>query len=111
SRGGPAVAAAYQDDRIKTIVGLSFYGGNETTDQYITEMDIPLFLTASINDVRADGRSLAEATRNTYRLSNNKETELIMYDDAGRGSAMLKTKPELTGMIVRWINEKLSDLN
>jgi dienelactone hydrolase len=109
SRGGPTVAAAYRDERVKTIVGLSFYGGNETTDQYITEMDIPLFLTASINDVRADGRSLADATRKTYGLSNNKETELIMYDDAGRGSSMLKTKPELTGMIVRWINEKLSE--
>jgi len=108
SRGGPTVASAYQDERIKTIVGLSFYGGNETTNRYITEMDIPLFLTASINDVRADGRSLAEATRQTYRLSNNKETELIMYDDAGRGSAMMKTKPELAGMIVRWINEKLT---
>jgi dienelactone hydrolase len=108
SRGGPTVASAYGDDRIKTIVGLSFYGGNEETNRYITEMDIPLFLTASINDVRADGRSLAEATREAYRLSNNKETELIMYDDAGRGSSMMKTKPELVGMIVRWINEKLA---
>jgi dienelactone hydrolase len=108
SRGGPAVAAAYGDERIKAIVGLSFYGGNEDTNRYITEMDIPFFLVASSNDIRADGRSLVDATRESYRLSNNKETELIIYDDAGRGSAMLKTKPELTGMVVRWIKEKLS---
>jgi dienelactone hydrolase len=108
SRGGPTVASAYGDDRIKAIVGLSFYGGTEVTDRYITEIDIPFFLVASTNDVRADGRSLVEATRNTYRLSNNKETELLIYEDAGRGSAMLKTKPELTGMVVRWIKEKLS---
>ncbi len=108
SRGGPAVAAAYGDDRIKAIVGLSFYGGTEVTNRYISEMDIPFFLVASTNDVRADGRSLVEATRETYRLSNNKETELLIYEDAGRGSAMLKTKPELTGMVVGWIFKKLS---
>ena len=108
SRGGPTVGAAYGDDRIKSIVGLSFYGGNDDTRRYLSDMDIPLFLVASTNDVRADGRSLADATREAYRLSNNKETELIMYDDAGRGSSMMKTKPELVGMVVRWINEKLA---
>jgi hypothetical protein len=71
-------------------------------------MDIPLFMIASTNDVNADGGSLAEGTREAYRLSNNKESELLMYDDAGRGSSMLKTKPELTGMIVRWLSEKLA---
>lgn len=108
SRGGPTVAAAYGDERIRTIVGLSFYGGNDTTDQYLSEMDIPLFLVASTGDIRADGRSLTEAAGKMYRLSGHKETELIMYDDAGRGSAMMKTKPELVGMIVRWLNEKLA---
>ena len=107
SRGGPTIAAAYGDKRIKTIVGMSFYGGNDDTNKMLTKMDIPLFLIASTNDIRADGRSLTDATRETYRLSNNKETELLMYDDAGRGSAMMKVKPELVGMIVRWFNEKL----
>ena len=107
SRGGPTVSAAYGDDRIKTIVGLSFYGGNDDTKRYLTEMNIPLFLVASTRDIRADGRSLIDATREAYQLSNNKETELLVYEDAGRGSAMMKTKPELEGMIVRWINEKL----
>jgi dienelactone hydrolase len=108
SRGGPTVGAAYGDDRIKTIVGLSFYGGNDDTKKYLAEIDIPLFLVASTRDIRADGRSLIDATREAYQLSNNKETELLVYEDAGRGSAMMKTKPELEGMIVRWINEKLA---
>jgi len=109
SRGGPTVAAAYGDKRIRAIAGLSFYGGNDDTNKMIGMMDIPFFLVASTNDVRADGRSLVEATRETYRLSNNKESELLIYDDAGRGSAMMKTKPELVGMLVRWFNEKLSN--
>jgi len=33
----------------------------------------------------------------------------VLYDDAGRGSDMLKVKPELSGMIVRWLNEKLGN--
>src|SRR5690606_7253970 len=107
SRAAPVVIVAHGDPRIKTIVGLSFYGGNDQTRKALSEMDIPLFLVASINDMNADGGSLEAGTREAYRLSNNKETELLMYDDAGRGSAMLKYKPELTGMIVRWLNEKL----
>lgn len=108
SRGGPTIAAAHGDKRIRTIIGMSFYGGNAATNKMITDMDIPLFLIASTNDIRADGRSLTDATRETYKLSNNKETELLMYDDAGRGSAMMKTKPELVGMLVRWFTEKLA---
>jgi dienelactone hydrolase len=108
SRTTPTLLAAYGDARIKTLVGLSFYGGNEETNRAAAGLDIPMFLIASINDMNADGGSLEEGTREVYRLSNNKETELLMYDDAGRGSAMLKYKPELTGMIVRWLNDKLA---
>lgn len=108
SRGGPTVAAAYGDERIRTIAGLSFYGGTDETAGYLTKMDIPLFLVASTDDIRADGRSLVDATREAYRLSNNKETEILIYDDAGRGSSMMKTKPELVGMLVRWLQEKLA---
>jgi dienelactone hydrolase len=108
SRGGPAVAAVHGDPRIRTMVGLSFYGADENTKKYLSAIDIPLFMIASTRDENADGGSLIEGTREVYRLSKNKESELLVYDDAGRGSAMLKTKPELTGMIVRWLNEKLA---
>lgn len=109
SRGGPAVRAVYGDSRVKTVVGLSFYGADEDTQRFLVDMDIPLFMIASINDENADGGSLEDGTREAYRLSKNKESELLMYDDAGRGSNMLKTKPELTGMIVRWFTEKLAE--
>lgn len=108
SRAAPTVLAAHADPRIKTLVGLSFYGGTAETNKAVSEMDIPMLMVASINDANADGGSLEQGTREAYRLSNNKESELLLYDDAGRGSSMLKTKPELTGMIVRWLNEKLA---
>jgi dienelactone hydrolase len=101
------VEASMDDRRIKTIVGMSLYGASDAVKQYISKSDVPLFLMASSNDVNADGGSLADASRELHRLSKSKETELIMYDDGGRGSNMPQVKPELTGMIVRWLNEKL----
>ncbi len=101
------VEASMDDRRIKTIVGMSLYGASDAVKQYISKSDLPLFLMASSNDVNADGGSLADASRELHRLSKSKETELIMYDDGGRGSNMPQVKPELNGMIVRWLNEKL----
>lgn len=108
SRAAPTVMVAHGDARIRTIVGLSFYGGTDETRKALAGMDIPMLMIASTNDMNADGGSLEAGTREAYRLSNSKESELLMYDDAGRGSSMLKTKPELTGIIVRWLNEKLA---
>ena len=101
------VEASMNDPRIKTIVGLSLYGASDAVKQYIAKSDVPLFLIASSNDVNADGGSLADASRELHRLSKSKETELIMYDDGGRGSNIQQIKPELNGMIVRGLNEKL----
>jgi len=50
---------------------------------------------------------LAEETRQAHSYSPNKESELLLYDDAGRGSEMLKSKPELERMVLRWFAEKL----
>jgi dienelactone hydrolase len=108
SRGGPAVRAIHGDARIRTLVGLSFYGADDETARFLSEMDIPLFMIASIRDENADGGSLDKGTREAYGLSKNKQSELLMFDGAGRGSSMLKTRPELTGMIVRWFAEKLA---
>ena len=101
------VEASMDDPRIKTLVGLSLYGASDAAKQYISKSEVPLFLMASSNDVNADGGSLADASRELRRLSKSKESELIMYDDGGRGSNMQQIKPELNGMIVRWLNEKL----
>ena len=95
------------DSRIRTIVGMSLYGASDGAKQYIAKSDVPLFLMATNTDVNADGGSLADASRELHRLSKSKETELIMFDDAGRGSNLPQVKPELQAMIVRWLNEKL----
>ena len=102
-----AVRAAIGDSKIKTIVGLSFYAPDPDVKKYLSARDVPLFVIASTNDVNADGGSLAEGTREVHRLSKSKASQILMYDDAGRGSDMLKTKPELYGMIIRWLEEKL----
>jgi len=103
-----AVRGIIGDARIKTFVGLSFYAPDADVKQYLATSDMPLFLIVSTNDVNADGGSLADGTREVRRLSKSKFTELLLYDDAGRGSDMLKVKSELSGMIVRWLNEKLA---
>jgi dienelactone hydrolase len=104
-----AVRAAIGDARIKTLVGLSFYAPDADVKRYLASSDMPLFLIVNTTDQNADGGDLADGTREVYRLSKSKLTELLLYDDAGRGSDMLKVKPELSRMIVRWLNEKLSN--
>ena len=70
--------------------------------------DIPIFFIASTEDRNTELGNLADFTAEAYRLSKNKLTEFILYDDAGRGSEMLEKKDELEGMIVRWFQEKLA---
>jgi len=104
-----AIRGAMGDTRIKTMVGLSFYAPAPDVKQYLQETDLPLFIVASIEDINATGlASLAEGSKEVYELSNSKASEFILYDNAGRGTGMMKTKPELTGMIIRWFNDKLS---
>jgi dienelactone hydrolase len=100
--------AAAGDARIRTIVMLSQYQLNDAARAYLTTSDTPLFLIASIEDLNYEVGSLAEFTKEAARLSKSKETNLLLYDNAGRGSEMLKTKPELEGMIVRWLRDKLA---
>jgi len=103
-----SVRAMMGDRRIKTFVGLSFYAPDDDIKTFLPSSNIPFFLVANAGDVNADGGSLAEGTREVYRLSNSKLTELIMYEeDAGRGSDVLKVKSEMIPMIVRWLSEKL----
>ena len=102
-----AVRAMTADVRIKTFVGLSFYAPDDDIKKFLSTTEVPFFLIVSSGDVNADGGSLAAGTREVYSLSKSKQTELIMYEDAGRGSDMLKVKSEMIPMVVRWIDEKL----
>jgi alpha-beta hydrolase superfamily lysophospholipase len=103
-----AIRAAMGDSRIKTMVGLSFYAPAPDVKQYLQTAELPLFIIASTEDVNADGGSLAEGSKEVYEVSNSKQTEFILFDNAGRSTGMLKTNPELVGMINRWFKDKLA---
>lgn len=103
-----AVRAAIGDSRIKTIVALSFYSPDPDVKEFLTSNDVPLLLTANLSDLNADGGSLTETTKEVYKLSKSKETQLLLFEDAGRGTNMLDEKPEVRPMIVRWLDEKLA---
>lgn len=103
-----AVRASIGDPRIKTMVGLSFYAPAPDVRQYLPTSDIPLLLVASTEDFNPDGVSLAEGTREVYRLSKNKDSQFLLFDDAGRGASMMHIEPALRPMIVRWLGEKLA---
>ncbi len=108
----PVFKAALGDARIKTIVCLTLENFTDPVKQFVTTMDIPVFFIASTEDLNTSRKPpdypyLADNSKAAQAISKNKNTQLLIYDDAGRGSEMLKTKPELEGMIVRWFSEKL----
>ena len=105
---GHALRAAYGDRRIQTAVLMtaSAVPTGEAKD-FVVQSGKPIFAIASTEDVNYERGSLAEETRQAFRLSPNKDSELLLYDNAGRGSEVLKTKPEIGRMIVRWFADKL----
>ena len=106
---GYMLRAAYGDSRIQTVVLLTSNAApSGEAQQFLATSGKPVFAIASLEDVNYNRGSLAEETRKAYSFSNIKESELLLYDDAGRGSEMLKTKPELGRMVLRWFAEKLA---
>lgn len=103
-----ALQAAMGDPGVKTLVILTQYVPTEEAKRYLTVGDTPIFFIASSKDINYNVGNLSEFTREAYRLSTNKYSEFLLYDDAGRGSEMLKKKTELSGMIVRWLGDKLA---
>ena len=103
-----AMQASIGDSRIKTIVILTQYILSPEAKQFLTTSDVPIFFIASSEDLNFEVGSLADSTREAYRLSQSKLSEFLLYDDAGRGSEMLKEKDELQPMIIRWLSEKLA---
>ncbi len=96
------------DTRVKTIVILTEENVSDAVKKYLATMDVPVFFVASTEDVNYDRGNLSDLTKQAYLLSKNKYSQFLLYDDAGRGSEMMKTKPELEGMIVRWFADKLA---
>ena len=107
---GRAVKAASTDGRVKTIVMLTTTALtlSDQSKQYLGGSKVPIFAIASSEDINYGADNLSETTRKTYQASGNKDSEFLLFDSAGRGSEMLKTRPELQTMIVRWFMEKLA---
>ncbi len=108
----PVFKAAIDDMRIKTIVALTLENISGTVTQAVTTRDIPIFYIASTEDLNTTREPpehpyLADNSRDAYRISKNRWSQFLLYDDAGRGSEMVKEKPEIEGMMVRWFLDKL----
>ncbi len=103
-----ALRAAAGDDRIQTMVLLTSASAPEgEARDFLVKAGKPVLAVASTEDINYNRGSLAEETRKTYLLSSSRESELILYEDAGRGSEMFKSKPELQRMVLRWFVDKL----
>ncbi len=103
-----AIEGAIGDPRVKAMVMLTQYVPTDKVKKFLSSSDVPVFFIASTEDINYQVGSLAEYTRTAYKASKSKETQFLLYDDAGRGSEMMKKKDELQGMIVRWFSDKLS---
>lgn len=103
-----SVRAAIGDDRIKSLVMLSFFLPAADVREYLSSNDVPIFVVASTEDVNPGGGSLADTSRVAYEASKSKRSQFLLYDDAGRGNGMPFAKPELRGMITRWLEETLA---
>ena len=99
--------ASLGDPRVKTFVLLTALQPNDEVRRLLTASDVPIFAIASLEDNNYQRGSLSESTRLVHQLSNSRQSQILLYDDAGRGSEMLKVKPELQPMILRWLDEKV----
>ena len=102
--------ATLGDPRMKTVVLLTALETNDEVRRLLGSSETPIFAIASLEDNNYQRGSLAETTRLVYQLSRSKQSQLLMYDDAGRGSEMLKVKPELQPMILRWLDDKVQGI-
>jgi len=104
--------ASLGDARVKTVVLMTALEANARVKQLLAGSNTPIFAIASTDDYNYQiGASLAESTRQIYKLSNSKESSFLLYDDAGRGTEMLKIKRELEPMVIRWLNDKLQGIS
>jgi dienelactone hydrolase len=80
--------------------GLDYYRVT-TADALATYGQRPLLIVASDEDSYS-----AESSRQLDELAGD-SAELVMYSQAGHGSAMLQTKPELADTLIDWLNRTL----
>ena len=99
--------ASLGDARVKTVVLMTALETTLEVERLLAISQTPIFAIASTEDNNYQRGNLSGTTKAIYKLSQSKQSEFLLYDDAGRGSEMLKVKPELQPMILRWLGEKL----
>ena len=109
----PVFKEALVDMRIRTIVSFTLESIPDYVKKMMSTRDIPVFFIASTEDLNTGRKPpeypyLADNSKEAYGLSKNRFSQFLLYDDAGRGSEMMKTKPELEGMVIRWFTDKLA---
>ncbi|MEI2610191.1 MAG: alpha/beta fold hydrolase [Candidatus Promineifilaceae bacterium] len=90
---------------VRTVVLLSAglnYNSAAVDEAVVRYGSRPLFLIASEDDLFP----AAEDAQIMASLATG-EVELLIYEDAGHGTEMLETKPELAGLIVDWLEQYL----
>jgi dienelactone hydrolase len=80
--------------------GLDYYRVT-TADALAAYGQRPLLIVASDEDSYS-----AESSRQLSELAGD-SAELVMYSQAGHGSAMLQSKPELADTLIDWLNRTL----
>lgn len=80
--------------------GLDYYRVT-TADALAAYGQRPLLIVASDEDSYS-----AESSRQLSELAGD-SAELVMYSQAGHGSAMLQSKPELVDTLIDWLNRTL----
>lgn len=96
----PSGAAKLQSDNLRALVllspGLNYMGIK--TDETSKRIHIPVFLATSANDTQSyDGLETWKA--------NIKNLELVTFTDAGHGTNMFGSHPELADKIINWLKK------
>ncbi len=100
-----AIFTGAQKPEVRTVVLLSAglnYNSAAIDEAVVTYGSRPLFLVASEDDLFP----AAEDAQIMASLATG-EVELLIYEDAGHGTNMLETKPELADLIVDWLDQHL----
>ena len=100
--------AAAGDPRVQAMVLVAVYVLDEKSKNYLASDDGPpvLFLVSE-EDYNFSRGSLAQFTKEAYKLSTNPESKLIVYQGLGRGTEMFHVNEDLEPMVAEWIAARL----
>ena len=100
-----ALIAGANEPAVRTVVLLSpglSYAGVKTEAAMQSYGERPVLIAASKEDTYAASSSIA------LEANALGESQLIMYEDAGHGIFMIKAEPELSQLIIEWLDRYLN---